>query len=201
MRVTRVHRVSNCCRTLLALALGVALSGCGDIDFESGQWFQKPLDLFGREGGYTYSELKETAQQRPITANDLVQQNGACPAPPAVAQAPPPSATANNPGATPAMAGGADSLLGGGVALGMSECDVVHRAGPPSAVQLGQFPNGDRTALLTFNSGPRPGIYRFERGRLVEMDQTAVPAPPPEAKNAAKKKKKSVAAPQRVSTQ
>jgi hypothetical protein len=201
MRVTRVHRISNRSCTLVALAMGVALSGCSGSDFDTSQWFQKPLDLFGREGGYTYSELKETAQQRPITANDLVQQNGACPAPPAVAQPQPPAA--NNPSATPApaVAGGADSLLGGGVALGMSECDVVYRAGPPSAVQLGQYPNGDRTAQLTFNSGPRPGIYRFERGRLVEMDQTAVPAPPPEAKSAAKKKKKPAAAPQQVSTQ
>jgi hypothetical protein len=196
-----VHRISNRSCTFVALAMGVALSGCGNVDFDSSQWFQKPLDLFGQQGGYTYSELKETAQQRPITANDLVQQNGACPTPPAVAQAQPPAAAANNPGTTPAVAGGAESLLGGGVALGMSECDVVYRAGAPSAVQLGQYPNGDRTAQLTFNSGPRPGIYRFERGRLVEMDQTAVSAPPPEAKSAAKKKKKPAAAPQQVSTQ
>jgi hypothetical protein len=82
-----------------------------------------------------------------------------------------------------------DSLLGGGVALGMSECDVVFRAGAPTAVQLGNKPNGDRTAVLTFNSGPRAGIYHFERGALVEMDAVAAPPAPP--KTAQKKSAKS----------
>jgi hypothetical protein len=54
----------------------------------------------------------------------------------------------------------------------MSECDVVFRAGAPSAVQIGKNPNGDRTAVLTFNSGPRPGIYHFQAGALVEVEQT-----------------------------
>jgi hypothetical protein len=71
--------------------------------------------------------------------------------------------------------------MGEGVGLGMSECEVVYRAGAPSNVQLGQNPNGDRTAVLTFAGGPRPGIYRFERGRLMEMDRVAEPAPPPPA--------------------
>ena len=52
-------------------------------------------------------------------------------------------------------------------------------AGSPAAVQLGSKPNGDRTAVLTFNSGPRSGIYRFERGALVEMDAVAAPPAPP----------------------
>ena len=33
--------------------------------------------------------------------------------------------------------------------------DVVNRAGQPSSVQIGSLPNGDRTATLTFQSGPR----------------------------------------------
>jgi hypothetical protein len=83
-------------------------------------------------------------------------------------------------------------LLGGGVALGMSECDVVARAGAPSQVQLGKNPNGDRTAVLTFTGGPRAGIYHFERGGLMSMDRVAAPAPPPQAvkKKAAKPPKK-----------
>jgi len=76
-------------------------------------------------------------------------------------------------------------LLGGGVALGMSECDIVNRAGAPNSVQLGNNPNGDRTAVLTFNAGPRPGIYHFERGALMEID--GVPAPPAAPKVAKKK--------------
>ena len=37
----------------------------------------------------------------------------------------------------------------------MSECEVVYRAGPPSSVQIGSLPNGDRSAALTFPGGPR----------------------------------------------
>jgi hypothetical protein len=164
----------------------MALSACSSVDFDSAQWFQKPIDLFGRQGGYTFSELQETKQQRPITANDLVQQNGACAAPPAQPQSN--AAPSGSPAAMPVVATDADSLLGGGVSLGMSECDVVYRAGQPSSVQLGQNPNGDRTAVLTFDSGPRPGIYRFERGRLTEMDRVAEPPPPPQQPKTAKKK-------------
>jgi hypothetical protein len=76
-------------------------------------------------------------------------------------------------------------LLGGGVALGMSECDVVFRAGQPNSVQIDKLPNGDRSAVLTFDSGPRAGIYHFESGALREMDSVPMAAAPPQV---AKKK-------------
>ena len=189
-----VHLGSHRCGALPATAmvlgsvLCLTLSGCANIDYEAGGWFSKPLDLFGRSSGYTFSELQETRKQRTIAANELVDGNGACAAP-VMAQpaAPPGSPAAAAPGNPPAGPAGsaaaspaAESLLGGGIALGMSECDVVYRAGSPSAVQLGKNPNGDRTAVLTYNSGPRPGIYRFERGSLMEMDRVAEPAPPPQ---------------------
>ena len=163
---------------IAAFAAAVALSGCADVDFDSQQaWFAKPLDIFGRNGGYTFSELQDTKlRQRSITANDLVNSNGSCP-PPMAPQAPPPA-----PGSQAMAAAPVDtaSLLGGGIALGMSECDVVFRAGAPSAVQIGRLPNGDRSAVLTFNSGPRAGIYRFERGALKEMDDVPMAAAPPQ---------------------
>jgi hypothetical protein len=184
-----VNFVSSRFGALAAVAIVFALSGCGNFDFDTSQFFSKPLDFVGHAGGYTFSELQETRQERPITPNDLVQQNGACPAPPAPPQeqaSPNSPALPNNPGATPAAAADTDSLLGAGISLGMSECDVVYRAGQPSGVQLGQSPNGERTAVLTFQTGVRSGIYRFERGRLVEMDRVAEqPSPPPQA---AKKK-------------
>jgi hypothetical protein len=89
-------------------------------------------------------------------------------------------------------------LLGGGVALGMSECDVVFRAGQPNAVQIGSLPNGDRTAVLTFDSGPRAGIYRFQRGALKVMDSVPVAAAPPQA---VKKKSAKVAKPSKAKKQ
>jgi hypothetical protein len=181
----RSHR-SN---ILAALALAAALGGCSD----SGQtWFAKPFDVSGRGAGYSFSELAETKkQQRAITTNDLVNANGSCPAPATPAPAAPPPAAASAAGAPggaappPSAAPDASSLLGSGIGLGMSECDVVNRAGQPSSVQIGSLPNGDRTATLTFQDGPRSGIYRFVRGALTEMDATAAPPAPPQV---AKKK-------------
>lgn len=174
------------------LAIAVALCGCASNDFDTkAAWFSKPIDLFGSKGRYTYSSLDETAkQERPITANDLVDANGACPAAPAAAAtpAPPQSPTAANPDGA-ALSSDLVSVLGGGVAINMKECDVVARLGRPTAVNFSKTPNGFRSAVLTYNSGPRPGVYRFEGGRLVEMDRVETPlAPPAPAKKIAKKK-------------
>lgn len=165
-----------------ALAVAVALGGCANVDYENKDaWFAKPFEFVSRKGGFTFSELQESkARTQPITSNDLVAANGSCPAP-AVPQAPA-AAAASQPGSAPAAAD-SSTLLGGGIALGMSECDVVNRAGAASAVQIGKNPNGDRTAVLTINSGPRPGIYHFEAGALVEVERVQMaPAPAQTAK-------------------
>jgi len=174
---------ANATHIVMALAVALALGGCANVDYENKDaWFAKPFELTSRKGGYTFSELQETKERtRPITANDLVDGNGSCPAPQASQQAPAAAAANQAPGAPPAADTG--SLLGGGVALGMSECDIVFRAGSPSAVQIGKGPNGDRTAVLTFNSGPRPGIYHFASGALTEVERgQGAPAPPQTAK-------------------
>ncbi len=172
--------------------MAAVLGGCAKVDLDaSGGWFQKRFDLVGRNGGYTYSELGEAKkQQRPVTANDLVDASGACPAPAAPQAAAPAVSPGAPPAATPATP---PSLVDGGVALGMTECEVVARAGPPNSVQLGKNPNGDRTAMLTYNAGPRPGIYHFERGQLMEMDRVAEPPPPPVAKKKPAKTSKQAA--------
>jgi hypothetical protein len=190
---------------LAALMLGVALSGCANTDvFDNNErWFSRPFDMTGRKGGYTFAELQESSKNRPITANDLVSTNGACPplpAPPMQSAPPPPSpVAAGGPGPEPAPAE-PPSLLGQGIALGMSECDVVYRAGPANSVQLGRNPNGDRTLVLTYDSGPRPGIYRFQGGRLMDMDRVNVPSPEPKVAKKVTKKKKP-AKPQQVSNE
>jgi hypothetical protein len=189
----RVQVRSSCAGVGLALAVAAALGGCMDPDAAQGR-FAKRFDVGGRSAGYTFSELSETKRvQRPITPDDLVNANGSCPAPAApvaAAPAPAPDAAAGAPpGAAPA--GDPSSLMGTGVALGMSECDVVFRAGQPSAIQIGNAPNGDRTAVLTFQTGPRPGIYHFLRGALTELDAVApAPAPPQMAKKKPVKPKK-----------
>ncbi len=152
-----------------ALAVAVALGGCANVDYENKDaWFSKPFQFVSRNGGYTFSELQESkARAHPVTANDLVAANGSCPPP---LQQAPAAAPANQPGSAPAAAD-TGALLGNGIALGMSECDVVYRAGAPNAVQIGKNPNGDRTAVLTFSTGPRPGIYHFEAGTLMEVER------------------------------
>jgi len=179
--------------------LTAALSGCANTDiFDTNErWFSRSLDVTGRTGGYTFSELQESSRNRPITAADLVDANGACPPLPAPAAAPPAPSTADGAAPIP-TAPEAPTLLGQGIALGMSECDVVYRAGGPSNLELGKNPNGDRTLVLTYNSGPRPGIYRFAAGRLMDMDRVEVPPPPPEPKVV---KKKKPVKPQQVSAQ
>jgi hypothetical protein len=169
---------SKRCGAVVALAMAVALTGCADVDFDTAQaWFAKPLDVLGtKSGGYTYSELQEAKRQRQIGANEMIDSSGACP--PAAAPQPPPAS--GNQAATSALPPDTASLLGSGVALGMSECEVVYRAGQPTAVVLGKNPNGDRTAVLTYTSGPRPGVYHFERGALMQMDRVEEPAAQPQ---------------------
>jgi hypothetical protein len=174
---------------VVALVVTGVLAGCSNVDWNTDQLFRKQLDLFGHStGGYSYTDMEEARLERPIGPNDLIEPNGSCPSP---AGAP---AQASNQAASPAAAPEVPSALGEGVGLGMSECEVVYRAGQPTNIQLGTSPNGDRTAVLTFQSGPRPGIYRFERGRLMEMDEVAQPAPPPVAKKKVGKTKRQQAA-------
>jgi len=74
--------------------------------------------------------------------------------------------------------------LVGGVALGMTECQVVRRAGAPSNVAItadNADGKGERKVVLTYDGGTWPGIYRFVSGRLQVVDglpaqtQTAQP--------------------------
>jgi len=188
-----------------ALGLALALAGCANADvFDTNErWFARSLDVTGRNSGYTFSELQETnAKRGAVGPNDLVQPSGACPAMPAPVAAAAPAAPESQ-GVAPAPPGGAESsLLGGAVALGMTECEVVYRAGAPGNVQIGTNPNGQRNVVLTYNGGPRPGIYHFEAGRLMDMDRVEVAEPKPAPK--AKKKPKVAAKkkpPQQVSTE
>lgn len=185
---------------MAALMLAAALSGCANADIfdQNERWFSRSIDLTGKTGGYTFAELQESSRNRTLSANDLVDANGACAPLPAPVTAPAPSA-AQGPEPIPTAPDAAPTLLGQEIALNMSECDVVYRAGAPSSVQFSKNQNSDRTLVLTYNGGPRPGIYRFEGGRLVDMDRVEVAPPPPPPKVA--KKKKPAKPPQQVSSQ
>jgi hypothetical protein len=167
-----------------ALAVGgmvLSLAACDD----TARWFAKPLNPFNNNPGYTYSSLGDARVDRAITANDLIDANGACPN--YSAPAAPPSAPAG-PGAG---ASSQDHPFGAGVALGMSECDVVARLGQATDVNFGTGLHGSRSLVLTYRAGPRPGIYRFENGRLAAMDRVEGQPPAADKKTTKKKPAKS----------
>ena len=105
---------------------------------------------------------------RPIAAADLIGKDGQCSGPP------PGSADATAPL--------------GGIALQMTECDVVRRAGPVETIESGVNARGERSVVLTYVRGPLPGVYRFASGRLVSIERA--PAPPPAAEKPQKPNRK-----------
>lgn len=120
----------------------------------------------------TYSGAKEEFTLRPVTAADLVTADGQC----AMTTAEAPAGSSEQP-----------ALVSGGIALQMTECDVVRRAGAPEQLQIGADERGDRSVIITYIRGTRPGVYRFAAGRLVSIE--AAPEAPG-AKAAPKAKKK-----------
>jgi hypothetical protein len=87
--------------------------------------------------------------------------------------------------------GGGPPVLGG-IALGMTECQAVRRAGQPSNVAISAGDKGARKVVITYLTGTWPGIYTFDSGRLQEIDE--VPEQQKPAKPAPKKKPKKKAA-------
>ena len=72
------------------------------------------------------------------------------------------------PNAPPQVRGGPS-----GIALQMTECQVVQVAGYTDRVEIGANERGQRAVTLTYLSGDRPGIYRFIGGRLASMERVA----------------------------
>jgi hypothetical protein len=104
-----------------------------------------------------------------------------------------PQSNSAAPPTTPGAAG-ATRPAERGVALGMSECDVVRIAGYTDRIELVANERGQRRVVLTYAQGPHAGIYRFVSGRLTSIERGAeAPAP---AKPTVRTKKKSAASQQ-----
>ncbi len=121
-------------------------------------------------------------ENKPVAADELVDAQGNCASTPMASAAPPAPATAEAAGNDPVTMPVNPALAVGGIALGMTECDVVKRAGPPEKVAIGQNERGERTLSLTYLHNTRPGIYNFTAGRLATMERVDEPPPPPKAK-------------------
>ena len=150
----------------MALLTALALGGCAMPDFDSfrapdSTTLFRPMSVVG---------LNERGLP-PVTTGDMVDAEGHC----AGAIATPAASDGGTPpeqGATPVMATG--------IAIDMTECDVVKRVGAPERVEIGTNERSERTATLTFIRSARPGIYHFTAGRLTSMERA--PEPPTASK-------------------
>jgi len=204
----------------IVAALAIALGGCStdlstfsvaDLNPLKGN---DPL----RAADYNYFYRRDaSANAGLVTAADLVGPDGRCafaPAPslgPAEPMAAAPAQApindpinprsnqalyftagpqAGQPGAGPGQL--PSEVRGGprGIALSMTECQVVSVAGYTDRVEIGANERGERVVTLTYLSGDRPGIYRFRGGRLVNMERVAEQFQPKKPQRAAKAKSK-----------
>ena len=136
--------------------------------------FLPKLDSFVPESLDLGTAGNKVSELRPVTAADLVDQQGRCAAAP-IGQGP--------------DAPEASGLVRGGISLQMTECEVVRRAGAPDQIEFGTTERGGRALTLTYNVGPRAGIYRFADGRVTSIERGAEPPPAPAPKKKAAPKK------------
>jgi len=173
---------ANALRLVTAAALACAIGACSsDLSLNNVTLVPKPDTLMRKPDWGMYSNGKAEFEQRPITSADLVAPDGTCPIVPGQASGFADSGTA---GAAPQAAGS-----GGSIALQMTECEVVRRAGPVEQIDVGANERGDRVVTLTYQRGPLPGIYRFTGGRLASIERAPGPPPaPPKQQKATPKK-------------
>jgi len=142
-------------RALPAGVVVLALGACS-TDLSSLNLIPKSDNLLDSRLTFGGAQIP-TQTVRPLTAADFVDADGRCPPPEA--------------------AEGEGAAIAGGIALQMSECEVVRRAGAADRVEVGTGEQGERAVTLTYLRGAWPGIYRFTEGRLKVMERASEPAP------------------------
>jgi hypothetical protein len=175
----RANRISLCAVAVSALA---SVLGACSADLSLNNLTLAPkAESMPRKPDGSAQPWARTSFDRTITAADLVEPDGHC------APAGPEMASAGS-GAAAAQAQAPPML--GGIALQMTECDVVRRAGPIEKVDLGANERGERSLVLTYLRGPSPGVYRFIAGRLLSIERAPEPPPPEKPKKATSSGKK-----------
>src|SRR3982074_2335838 len=122
----------------MLLLLAPVVAGCSSTsDMFSSDLLSKDAEWFSRSGRLFIKnvsiETPPLTPDKPVSAEDLVSADGACPG-----MSPPANAHALTDGTTAAPA------VTGTVALGHTECDVVRGIGSPENVNLSQNGRGDR---------------------------------------------------------
>jgi hypothetical protein len=158
---------------VLGISAALALGACAAPDFDS----MKRFDLSSFRPS-SVAALRETVT-RPVTAGDLVDGEGRCA-----------SAATANPDAPGDPAQASIPAIPAGIAVEMTECEVVRRAGQPERVEIGTNERNERAVTLTYVRGARPGIYRFTSGRLTAMERVAEPPAPARPARPARQQKR-----------
>jgi hypothetical protein len=184
--LVRIKAVSG---IVFVCVAAIAVAGCKNSnqlfqDNNDGGWFSKPVEVFTKpDWAKSNATTAELGPSGPVGPEELVGADGSCAtigsavSPATASDQPPGTVVVNAPGTPQVM---------GGIALGMTECQVVQRAGGPSNVSIGAGASGERAVVLTFLNQPWPGVYRFSDGRLKVVERS--PAPPASPKAAVKKK-------------
>jgi hypothetical protein len=155
---------------LAALALGA----CAVVDTDS---FNAPTmsSFFVKRSVANY----QAKVLPPVPPQDLVDAAGRC------ADAAVPVAAEGQTGAhNVSLPEAGVPMIPSAIALDMTECDVVKRAGFPEKVEIGANEAGERNVRLTYLGGQKPGIYTFRAGRLASMERAPEP---PQVKKPARK--------------
>jgi hypothetical protein len=168
------------------IAASVLVAGCSSMNVSEMEFFPNRGQLFKSQswGSATRAMAPDVMASGPVSPEDEVDAAGRC----AVAQAPQADVAvgtvAGDLGSTAAAAPTEQGVAPGGIALGMTECQVVAHAGQAGQVNVGLDEAGQRKVVLTYLTGPWPGVYTFASGRLKVIDRVAQPEP---AKPARKK--------------
>lgn len=209
----RRRAISGFALCLCAAGLALTLAGCKNSlqlfqDNNEGGWFSKPAKDIFRKPDWAVANSGDQSTtlnpDNPVKPEELIDPDGRCSAPvkhEAAAEPPPDRPIGSVAGdlahapmaaAAPAIAnqGSGGNPLLGGIALGMTECEVVRRAGAPGNVNISLEKGGARKVVLTYLTGSWPGIYTFNGGRLKVVDRAPEPpAPPPQSTKTKKAKK------------
>ena len=167
----------------MAAALALTLAACS---LDSGLFSKGDSKT---DATFALNQAPKGETHRVVTANDLIDANGHCAgeAAPAAPQAlnfttGPQTGPAPGSPAPPAASGSAPTVRTG-VGLGMTECEVVRALGHTDRIEISTNERGQRSVTLTYLSGERPGIYRFQAGQLDSLERVdEAPAAPKAAK-------------------
>jgi hypothetical protein len=181
------HEFRHRKQLLAMLLLAPMIGACGSADMFQSDLFSKDAEWFSRSGRLFIRnvsiETPPLTPDKPVTRDDLVSAEGACPG-----MAPPGAPEGAN-ALTEGAAGAPVPSTNGTVALGHTECDVVRGIGAPDSVNLSNNPRGDRVAVVTWLHGQRAGIYTFTGGRLSAIERAPQPVAPPKTVKSKPKKK------------